>query len=598
VVGRLRVISGPGRGKELSVEDQFVVGRAEEGLGKLEGDPEISRRHARFYLGHEGSLVVEDLGSTNGTFVNDRRIEGPHLVRPGDQVRIGMTVIELPQAGLADASTEVRTRVRGPSAPAEAAGAGRVASAAAPPTASGPSPQRTPVFNKPRLPPPAPPRRSRGGWAALLALVLIAGAAVAGYFVGHGNATANKTITVQQPGGGGPTTPANPAAAAGVVGTVYIESNIAQPNGNSILAFQYRTRGDLHPMQVTEYPTGGAGSADLTDSGVLDADQHLWLDNQKHLLFAVNQGSDTVAVFHVLSDGSLRAVIGSPFPSGGWAPVSLGVSGDTLIVANKAQDGVRKLSAFPPTYATFHIGSDGTLTHFGPVRRAPPGNSPTDAMVAPNGTFVMSTEEGGPFRAFLLGSGGLTLGANSPLQPDASIFPRGLDPSKRWGLGISASPIRDLVYIGMATVSKIAVYRFDATGRLTFIRAVNAPGAALPCWTLVNKGGTRLYTANAGNNTMSVFDLTDPTDPKPLQTLRLHGDGNPWDIRFDPTQQMIFLIDPRARMNVPPGSGQGLHTLLINGDGTLFEPSYSPVTVPVGLNVNPFGMAVLARSTR
>jgi hypothetical protein len=92
---------------------------------------------------------------------------------------------------------------------------------------------------------------------------------------------------------------------------------------------------------------------------------------------------------------------------------------------------------------------------------------------------------------------------------------------------------------------------------------------------------------------MSVFDLTDPADPKPLQTLKLHGDGNPWDIRLDPTGRMIFLVDPRARMNVPVGYGQGLHTLLINTDGTLTEPSYSPVQIPVGLNVNPFGMAVL-----
>jgi hypothetical protein len=86
------------------------------------------------------------------------------------------------------------------------------------------------------------------------------------------------------------------------------------------------------------------------------------------------------------------------------------------------------------------------------------------------------------------------------------------------------------------------------------------------------------------------------SDPKWLQTLHLHGNGNPWDIRFDPSQKMIFLIDPRARMNVPPGYGQGLHTLMINANGTLTEPSYSPVTVPVGLNVNPFGMAVWGKS--
>lgn len=145
----------------------------------------------------------------------------------------------------------------------------------------------------------------------------------------------------------------------------------------------------------------------------------------------------------------------------------------------------------------------------------------------------------------------------------------------------------------MATVNKIAVYTYDDTAKLTFVRAVDAPGSMLPCWTLVNKAGTRLYTANAGNNTMSVFDLTDAVNPKPLQTLKLHEDGNPWDIRFDPTEKLIFLVDPRARMNVPAGAGQGLHTLLINADGTLTEPSYSPVTLPVGLNVNPFGMAVL-----
>jgi hypothetical protein len=58
---------------------------------------------------------------------------------------------------------------------------------------------------------------------------------------------------------------------------------------------------------------------------------------------------------------------------------------------------------------------------------------------------------------------------------------------------------------------------------------------------------------------------------------------------------MIFLVDPRARMNVPPGQGQGqgLHTLLIGPDGRLTKPAYSPVTIPDGLDVNPYRMAVL-----
>jgi DNA-binding beta-propeller fold protein YncE len=387
------------------------------------------------------------------------------------------------------------------------------------------------------------------------------------------------------------------APVSGKTGVVYIESNIStrdRRNANSVLAFRYHGAGDFRPLLIGEYRTRGSGAQDLTDSGVLDADQHLWLDTPRHLLFAVNQGSDTIAVFHVHSNGFLSPVAGSPFPSGGKAPASVGVSGDTVIVANKAQDGIRNLTSVAPTYATFHIAADGSLKHFGPVIKAPPGNSPTDAMVGPNGRFVMSTEEGGPFRAFILGPHGLKQGTNSPLEPLSSIFPASLPANQRWGLGIAASPHGNLVYVGMATVDKIAVYRYDNRGKLTFVSVTPPmPGAMLPCWTLVNRAGTRLYTANAGNNTMSVLDLSDPRHPKFMQTLHLHGDGNPWDIRFDPTGKMIFLIDPRARMNVPPGQGQGLHTLLIKRDGRLTEPSYSPIPVPVGLNVNPYGMAVL-----
>lgn len=550
-------MSGPARGKDLVVDHEMVVGRGVQGVVDLGGDSEVSQRHARFFFSPEGALLVEDAGSTNGTFVNDRRIGSQRLIRPGDRIRVGTTVLE----------------VR-PDEPAVA-------------------PRRPIAEPTTRAAEPVAARRSLGPAAAVLGVILLLGVAAAAFFVGRGSkSTKALTQTVAAAStGAAARQPAN-GAVAGVDGTVYVESNIAQRDGNSILAFQYRSGGDLHPMRIAEYPTGGAGSADLTDSGVLDADQHLNLDTARKLLFAVNQGSDTIAVFHVLSDGSLSPAPGSPFPSGGWAPASVGVSGDAVIVTNKAQDGVRDLKGLPPTYATFHIEPDGSLVHFGPVIKAPPGYSPTDAKVAPNGTFVMSTEEGGPLRAFVLGSNGLRQGANSPLQPNASIFPAGFPAAKKWGLGIAANPTRDLVYIGMATVNKIAVYRYDATGRLTFVRAVDAPGAVLPCWVIINRAGTRLYTANAGNNTVSVFDVSNPTDPVPLQTLRLHGDGNPWDIGFDPAGTMIFLIDPRARMNVPPGYGQGLHTLLINSDGTLTEPYYSPAAVPVGLDVNPFGLAV------
>jgi DNA-binding winged helix-turn-helix (wHTH) protein len=63
-----------------------ILGR--EGEGIVVKSSTVSRRHARLVLGPAGA-VVEDLGSKNGTYVNDRRVTAPMPIVDGDQVRIG-----------------------------------------------------------------------------------------------------------------------------------------------------------------------------------------------------------------------------------------------------------------------------------------------------------------------------------------------------------------------------------------------------------------------------------------------------------------------------------------------------------------------------
>jgi hypothetical protein len=71
----------------------MLVGRAPECEIRVD-DTYASQQHARVF-GRAGGWYVEDLGSTNGTFVNDQRLGAPAMVQPGDKIRVGTTVLEL-----------------------------------------------------------------------------------------------------------------------------------------------------------------------------------------------------------------------------------------------------------------------------------------------------------------------------------------------------------------------------------------------------------------------------------------------------------------------------------------------------------------------
>jgi hypothetical protein len=84
----LEVVAGPAAGSRLEVETELLIGREAGGPGALGGDVELSRRHARVFV-DSGRLVVEDLGSTNGTQVNGGQIGGPTGLADGDVVEVG-----------------------------------------------------------------------------------------------------------------------------------------------------------------------------------------------------------------------------------------------------------------------------------------------------------------------------------------------------------------------------------------------------------------------------------------------------------------------------------------------------------------------------
>lgn len=80
-------------GRRYELTDELTLGRA-SGCHIAVEDTYVSQVHARVFR-RDSAFYVEDLGSTNGTFLDGRTVSGPALVEPGSRVQVGSTVLEL-----------------------------------------------------------------------------------------------------------------------------------------------------------------------------------------------------------------------------------------------------------------------------------------------------------------------------------------------------------------------------------------------------------------------------------------------------------------------------------------------------------------------
>jgi hypothetical protein len=91
-VGHLLVRTSPvfPSGTIILLDNDVVFGRAADSDVPLTSDATVSGRHARVFR-RDGSPYLEDLGSTNGTYVNGQPLAAERLLRPGDVVAVGST---------------------------------------------------------------------------------------------------------------------------------------------------------------------------------------------------------------------------------------------------------------------------------------------------------------------------------------------------------------------------------------------------------------------------------------------------------------------------------------------------------------------------
>jgi hypothetical protein len=382
---------------------------------------------------------------------------------------------------------------------------------------------------------------------------------------------------------------------------VYVESNISAPNGNSIYAFQRGNDGNLTQIPGSPFLTGGAGVQYAgSNLGPFDSDQEVITNPEHTLLFAVNAGSDTIAVFRINGDGSLNPVNGSPFPSGGSDPDSLALSGNYLFITNQSTDFARPSTALP-NYTTMRVEQNGYLVPvdddandtsrpYHATVSVAAGSAPSQAYFDQNSGILFGADFlGGLIEHFRVDGQG-KLHPLPPLALPASEFGAS---APRLPLGLWSNPRQPILYVGYVTANKIGVYRYNENGGLKFLHTIPNAGQGI-CWIRVNQSGTRMYTTDTTTNQVSVYDSTDAENPVEIQTLTLAGVGNDFQLSLSGDGSSLYVLSQRASTSIPDGQGNVLHTLSVSSNGTV-EETGAPVVFHLPSGIRPQGIAVVSQ---
>lgn len=384
---------------------------------------------------------------------------------------------------------------------------------------------------------------------------------------------------------------------------VYVESNDYRDNQNKIIAYLNKGDGKLEELPGSPFPAGGSGVGDPTQAlGPLDSDNQLKISSDGHFLLAVNAGSNTIAVFNILDDGSLISVSGSPFSSDGQTPVSIGTKDNYIYVVNKAQDSVHKITT-KPNYTVFTIDYKGTLT---PVPHSTielsTGASPAQALVSNDGKFLF----GADFLAFMLqpAQGTLrsfTIDSNGKLDAVAGTpqaIPMG------GALGLAQNPRDNTLYVGSPVTGQVDVYGVDgSSGALNFVNSVTSGPAS--CWLRTAHDGSNLYALNSAENSISVFNSSSTKSLSLMNKVFLKESGplftaggkqnstsEDFSFEFSPTQNFVYVVSQFANPDFSVGNFNYLHVLEVAADGNLTETK-DPTLLPVANIFRPQGVEVV-----
>lgn len=273
-------------------------------------------------------------------------------------------------------------------------------------------------------------------------------------------------------------------------GYVYLNDNTA--GANTISGFSRSADGALTALPGSPFNAGGAGlGAGLPSQGAIQT-----TDEGRYVL-AVDAGSNQISVLRIGHNGSLTAVPGSPFASGGAEPDSIAVNHGLVYVANTGAGGT--------DYTGFALSGDGQLDPIaGSTVTLPAGSGPGEIILnGDNARLVGMRVATSLIDSFALDSRG-----RPHVAPGSPYTAQGLGP-----FGSQFRPTNpDQLFVdnahngaGLGTVS---AYDDLASGTLSPIGASPfADFETAPCWLVVSPDGRYLYALDTGSGYISAYGI-------------------------------------------------------------------------------------------
>lgn len=341
-------------------------------------------------------------------------------------------------------------------------------------------------------------------------------------------------------GAGGATASPGAQHASRVVGHVYVNDNSAPVN--SVAGFDRHEDGSLTAIPGSPFAVGGSGT------GHPDASQgSLQLSADGRYLLAVDAGSNQISVLRIEHDGSLRAVAGSPFASNGVDPVSIGVHGELVYVAN-AGPGI---AAGDTNYTGFRLNAGGRLRAIPNSTYVLPSNSkPGQVLFNRDGTKLAGTRIAtSEIDSFTVSNDGrLTPAPGSPYLAQAFSPPQG------WGqLGAEFSPTeQNQLFVsdahtaagGAAFPGLVSSFIDGPDGTLNPVGAPVANDGGASCWVEISHDGRFLFVVNTASASISSYSIGAGGTLNFLQSTGAGQIGaGAEDARLSPDGRTLWVVE-------------------------------------------------------